>query len=576
MANDKRFSFKEADLGIKLRFVVWVAIVLVGTLSLVSVLLISNQSQVIKNQIASQGKILGQFIATTVEPSILYGDNAELERIVNEFIKDHKDSIDYLVISDYKDRPLTFSSKRPDKIDAKKTLVIFTPVLDDLGKVEIGFSLASVNRQIMGMVVNIAALIVLAILFSGLGIILISRRLIIQPAFQVEQTNKQLKDLTQELDKKVQERTVQLQVMKELAEKERDKTLTIIRNFSDGLMILDPYGTIAMVNSEAEKIIGAAKDKIERKKPKDLAGDNEFFKKFVDIVFSGNSIKEVSRNELGLGKNKTIEITIIPLSREESELGFLAVLHDISREKIVEKLKTEFVSLAAHQLRTPLSEIKWALRMILDKDFGRISKEQKTFIEKTYNANEKVVALINDLLDVTKIEEGRYIFNLKKENIGKIVKAVVDSLEKEIKEKNLQIEFKKQKGGVPDTIIDSEKIEVAVRNLIENAVRYTKPNGKITISLESNAKEIEFSIRDSGVGIPEEEKGRIFNKFFRAANVVKMETEGTGLGLFIMKNIIEAHRGSVWFESEEDKGSSFYFTLPIVNALEENVKLDSA
>lgn len=387
---------------------------------------------------------------------------------------------------------------------------------------------------------------------------------------------KQLKNLTQELDKKVQERTAQLQVMKELAEKERDKTLTIIKNFSDGLMILDPYGTIAMVNSEAEKIIGATKDKIERKKPKDLVGDSEFFKKFIGVIFSGNSVKEVSRKELGLGKNKTVEITIIPLSREKSELGYLAVLHDVSREKIVEKLKTEFVSLAAHQLRTPLSEIKWALKMILDKDFGKISGEQKNFIEKTYSANEKVIVLINDLLDVTKIEEGRYIFNLKKGSIGKIIGAVINSLEKEIKIKNLQVEFKEQKGGVPDTIMDSEKMEVALKNLIENAVRYTEPNGKISILLESDPKEIKFSIRDSGVGIPEEEKGRIFNKFFRAANVVKMETEGTGLGLFIMKNIIEAHRGSVWFESEEGKGSNFYFTLPIVNTMEESAKLDSA
>ncbi len=386
---------------------------------------------------------------------------------------------------------------------------------------------------------------------------------------------KQLKDLTQELDKKVQERTSQLQVMKELAEKEKDKTLTIIKNFADGLMILDPYETIAMVNSEAEKIIGIAKDRIERKKPRDLAKENEFFKKLVDIIFTGNSIKKVFRKELGLGKDKTIEITVIPLSREKSELGYLVVLHDISREKIVEKLKTEFVSLAAHQLRTPLSKIKWALKMILDKDFGKISGEQKNFIEKTYSANEKVISLINDLLDVTKIEEGRYIYNLKKENIGKIVRAVIDSLEKEIKTKNLQVEFKKNEKNVPDTIMDSEKIEVAVRNLIENAVRYTKTGGKIIISLESDAKEIKFSIHDSGVGIPVEEKNRIFNKFFRATNVIKMETEGTGLGLFIAKNIVEAHKGSTWFESEEGKGSSFYFTLPIINRMPKYLRSNS-
>jgi two-component system sensor histidine kinase VicK len=138
---------------------------------------------------------------------------------------------------------------------------------------------------------------------------------------------------------------------------------------------------------------------------------------------------------------------------------------------------------------------------------------------------------------------------------------VIDLYKEEIKKKNLNFQFKKPK-KLPKVKVDVEKIYLAIQNLLENAIRYNKVGGEIEIILKEKEKEIEFSIRDTGIGIPKNQQSRVFTKFFRGSNAIRMETEGSGLGLFIAKNIIEAHGGRIWFESEEGKGTTFYFTLP--------------
>jgi signal transduction histidine kinase len=226
-------------------------------------------------------------------------------------------------------------------------------------------------------------------------------------------------------------------------------------------------------------------------------------------------------------------------------------------------MKTEFVSLAAHQLRTPLSAIKWTLRMLLDGDFGEITEEQRGFIEKTYGSNERMISLINDLLNVTRIEEGRYLYKPVLTQIENVVQFVINSFKEETRRKKIRLEFKKPRKKLPQVKVDVERIRLAINNILDNAIRYTPVGGKVTTFLKCGKKEIELQVQDTGVGIPEDQKERVFTKFFRGANVMRMATEGTGLGLFIAKNIIEAHDGRIWFESEKDKGSVFHFTLPI-------------
>ncbi len=342
-------------------------------------------------------------------------------------------------------------------------------------------------------------------------------------------------------------------------EEERNKTLAIISNFTDGLLVFDEQKRLSLINPQAEKFLGIKSKKVIGKTISAI-GRMSSLKGLVKLL--GKEINPIFRKELEVKDDLVLEVSVLAISREE-QIENLVVLHNITREKLVERMKTEFVSITAHQLRTPLSAIKWTLKMLLDEDLGKITEEQREFIEKTYQSNERMISLINDLLNVTRIEEGRYVYNPVLSNITKLVESLIDQYKDEISIKNINLEFKKPKKQLPKVLIDVEKINLAVQNLLDNAIQYNKLGGSIKISLKSNKKEIEFSIEDSGVGIPKKQEKRIFTKFFRAANVMRMDTRGSGLGLFIVKNIIEAHKGRIWFKSKERKGTIFYFTLPV-------------
>ena len=222
------------------------------------------------------------------------------------------------------------------------------------------------------------------------------------------------------------------------------------------------------------------------------------------------------------------------------------------------------MTISAHQLRTPLSAIKWTIRMLLDGDVGKLTDEQTEFLKKAYQSNERMVNLVNDLLNVTRIEEGRYLYNPEELDMIELIEKTIIPLKEIAERKNLKFEFLKPKEKEIKVRVDKEKISLAISNLVDNAINYTK-EGKISIQFEydSKDKQVKFSVKDTGIGISEEQQKRLFSKFFRGINAIKAETEGTGLGLFIAKNIIEAHGGRIWFESEEGKGTTFYFTLPL-------------
>lgn len=373
---------------------------------------------------------------------------------------------------------------------------------------------------------------------------------------KVKSRTRELEELTLKLEEKVKERT------KEAVE-ERDKVLAIINNLTDGLMVFDKKGVIISINPLVEKIFNIDNNTIIGKRFKDLKISS--FKDLASFIVQKDEIRQISRKEISLKKGKVIEVTTIPLIKEEQNIGFLAVLHDISREKLIENLKTEFVSLTAHQLRTPLSAIKWTLKMLMDGDFGELTPEQLEFIKKTYQSNERMIHLINDLLNLARIEEGRYVFKPASANLENLVQEIIVSNSDEIKKKKIDLKFIKQEKQLPELKIDAEKTKIAIQNLFDNALKYTPLKGKITIILKKNLEEKEavFFIEDTGVGIPKNQQERVFSKFFRGTNVTKIETGGTGLGLFIAKNIIETQGGKIWFESREGKGSTFYFSLPL-------------
>lgn len=344
------------------------------------------------------------------------------------------------------------------------------------------------------------------------------------------------------------------------AVEEKNKTLAIITNFTDGLLFFNKENKLSLINPIAEEFLSVS--------AMEVIGQS-FFKQSsfsnLEIVLGflrAMEKEEVLREEIKIGEVLNIEISSIFVKRGDDKIGTLVVLHDITREKMVERMKTEFVSLAAHQLRTPLSAIKWTLRMMLDGDVGKITKEQKGLLEKSYDSNERMIGLINDLLNVSRIEEGRYVYDPKFICLDDLLEPIVERYKREAKKKGTKIEFKKQKKKTQKIKMDGEKINLSITNLIDNAVRYTPEGGTIIISLKKEKSDVVFTVKDSGIGIPKDQQNRLFTKFFRAANAIRKETDGSGLGLFICKNIVEAHGGKVWFESEKGKGSTFHFSLP--------------
>lgn len=338
------------------------------------------------------------------------------------------------------------------------------------------------------------------------------------------------------------------------AEEERNKTLTIIHNFADGILLLDSANNLSLINPQAEYFFKVKAKNVIGKPLSKIAELKDLFP---------DEIKGTFRKKFGVRENLILETTVIPIETEKKKMGNLVILHDVTREKLIEEMKTEFVSLAAHQLRTPLSAVKWILKMLLDEEIGEMTEEQKEFLRDGYISNQRMIDLVNDLLSVARIEEGRYLYNLALADLEKTIEPLISSFRKECRKKKISFIFKKPKEKIPKTIIDTEKIVIAFENIIDNAIKYSFPGGKITVSLKFNDQEIEACIKDTGMGIPNSQKKFIFNKFFRGSNVVRKETDGNGLGLFIVKNIVEAHQGRIWFDSEENKGTSIFFTIPI-------------
>ena len=225
------------------------------------------------------------------------------------------------------------------------------------------------------------------------------------------------------------------------------------------------------------------------------------------------------------------------------------------------KMKTEFVSIASHQLRTPLSAMRWTLNLMNDNPTNP-AEQQASYLALIKESNDRMIRLVNDLLDVSRIEMGRIILNPRQVNLYILIQKIITNFIPLAKASNVEISLEAEE-TLPNANVDPEKISLVIQNLLDNAIKYVKGKGNVKISAQANGKFIKVTIKDSGVGIPQAQQKFIFQKFFRSDNVLKHQTIGTGLGLFIAKAIVEESNGKIWFESKENQGTTFYFTLPI-------------
>ncbi|MBX4205401.1 MAG: HAMP domain-containing histidine kinase [Candidatus Doudnabacteria bacterium] len=231
--------------------------------------------------------------------------------------------------------------------------------------------------------------------------------------------------------------------------------------------------------------------------------------------------------------------------------------------KTSKQLQTDFITLTSHQLRTPLSGMKWLLELLQKSDTGNLNRKQKEFLEQIYNSNERMIALVNDLLEISRLEAGESQLYLQPTDLASVCRIIVKEKEKEVKRKHLQVTLTVEQEPFPLVRTEPIKIKQALGNIINNAVVFTPPHGKIDIILNVVDGKVQGEISDNGPGIPAGQQDQVFKKFFRGSNVMSLETNGSGLGLYISKAFIEASGGTIRFRSKEGKGTTFLFTLPI-------------
>lgn len=227
-----------------------------------------------------------------------------------------------------------------------------------------------------------------------------------------------------------------------------------------------------------------------------------------------------------------------------------------------ERLKTDFITLSSHQLRTPLSAIKWFIEILLTQRNGKLNKKQVEYLLEIQRSNERAIALVGDLLQVSRISEGKLHLDLIQADLATLIEEVVDSSRLLMTNKNTTFHLEIINGPLPKILMDKTKIRRAAQNILMNAIKYTPKGGHVNVILKKNSRDVVCSITDNGIGIPADQQNKVFERFYRATNASRMDPEGTGLGLYITKSLIEAHKGKIWFESEEGKGTTVYFSLP--------------
>lgn len=345
-----------------------------------------------------------------------------------------------------------------------------------------------------------------------------------------------------------------------------EKFKKAIESSSDQIVITDVDGYILFINEATEKITGYSREEIMHSKAGVLWGgqmDNAFYEKMWDTIKNKKKpFQGIVKNKRKNGEEYYALIKIAPvLDSNKKVVSFIGTERDVTETVQIDQMKTEFISLASHQLKTPLSAIKWFSEMLLDKSMGSLNENQIKCVSNIVSSNERMLSIVGDLLNISKIEAGKLSLKAEKVNVLDIVDEVIKELEVEINNKEIHVLC----GGcnhMPIIFCDRNALKNIFSNLISNAVKYTPENGEISIEGYERTKEFEFRVKDSGMGIDEEERDKIFKKFYRAKEAIDTNPEGTGLGLYIIQLLVEAMGGKITFESKMGKGTTFIFTIP--------------
>ena len=354
---------------------------------------------------------------------------------------------------------------------------------------------------------------------------------------------------------------------------EKNELMGIVSGLEDALVVHDQNLKVTFFNPAAQHLFSLRQEDVLDRvlRPQDV--EDEPLKLLAQVIFpslapvliprsrSGEypQIADLSFAEAGL----ELRVTTVPLADDKGRLrGFLKIIRNRTREVALIRSKQEFITVASHQLRTPITELNWALETI-SQDTG-LAADMKSLAENALNSARKMLHIVEDLLSVSRLEEGRFGYSFESTDPAALVGKILADAMPAANRSGLQLYFERPKEELPQVTVDVQKLSMVLSNLVDNAIRYNVPNGQIVVTLEKVADQpyVEVRVKDTGIGLPAEEMEKLFSKFFRASNAVKFQADGSGLGLYIARNIIQAHGGQIWAESELNRGTTVHFTIP--------------
>lgn len=353
---------------------------------------------------------------------------------------------------------------------------------------------------------------------------------------------------------------------------EREEFKSIVSGLSDAVVAYDENFKIIFFNHIAENLFKINSSSILGKTVSPGDVENSELRVLVQVIFPSLAPRLIPRSPSGIYPQIAdlhfedppleLRVSTSPISEKGKVSGFLKIIRDRTQEVAYYRSKSEFITLASHQLHTPINEINWGLEFLIqDKS---LSPETQGIVQRSFSAARKLLALVEDLLNVSKIEAGGFGYSFEDTDIVIFLNDILGAVLPQAEKVGVKVFFNRPPEVLPKIKVDPKKLSIAVVNLLDNAIRYNIKNGEVVVSVQkrSDGPFIQVSVKDTGIGIPPKDIDKIFTKFFRAENALKFETEGSGLGLYIAKNIVQAHGGQMWVESELNRGSIFYFTLP--------------
>lgn len=346
---------------------------------------------------------------------------------------------------------------------------------------------------------------------------------------------------------------------------ERDKMVAIVNNLVDGIIMLDHQGRVVLMNPYAQRILHLQPREFLNK----VLSANTFnihLQPLIKFIDSATHEPVYATTELSLeedGDYIIVQVTALQVTDSAGDnIGSLVILRNITKEKDLDQMKSDFISVAAHQLRTPLATLKWLFRMLLDGDGGALNDKQQDLLTKGYARNDEIIEIVNNLLDISEIDDGRAPYKFVQGSMVELIQKIVESSQVNAQLKQITLVFQAT-GFVPPIKFDRQKLKMAMQNLIDNAVKYSNAGGTVNVETRIESDEVVVTVADHGIGMSDETQNKLFTKFFRGREATMKDPTGSGLGLYIVRNIIEKHGGSIEFVSTLGEGTTFTVRLPL-------------